>query len=149
MSNGNSISKAAIRLRLKFEPMAEPMVEPMLQKRMECIEDSLRDLLPPISHRFSSHMNRWNSAIMAGLDPVIASPSDFSMSNFNFSSTASALLGQEDYNSFAMKPLRAGIVDYFLICGPATDDDGNLQLASGSGAVYCDTTFSGMENFQR
>ncbi len=148
MSSGNSITKAAIRLRLKFEPMVEPMLQK--QKWTDSNDDSARDVLPPNPHRFPSHMNRWKSSITAGLDTVATpSPSNFSMSAFNFSNTASMLLGQEVCSSFAMKPLRAGIVDYFLICGPATDDDGNVQLASVSGDVYCNTTVSGMENFQR
>ncbi len=127
-----------------------PMVEPIVEKGMEYLDETSRDDLqmPSFTQRLSSHMRRWNFAHLAGLDPGISPVNDFSKTNFSFSGSTNALLGEADYKSIATKPLRAGIVDYFLICGPATDDDGNLQLASGDS--YCNTTpDSGMESFHR
>ncbi len=144
-SSGNTITKAAVRLRLKFEPMIGlPMVvEPkqIIQNGLESFEDlnMLR------SNRFNSFLKRSNFVKIAGLDSVSAHANEFATPSF--CNTASSLLGNEDYNSFAMKPLRTGIVDYFLICGPSTDDDGNLQLASNS--EYCIVTDSGIDNFDR
>ncbi len=148
-SSGNTITKAAVRLRLKFEPIIDPPMvvepKPTFQKGLEAFEDSTMDLNMLRSHRFDTYLKRSNFAQMAGLDSVTTHANEFA--TCSFCNTASVLFGNEDYNSFAMKPLKAGIVDHFLICGPSTDDDGNLQLASDS--EFCIVTDSGIENFER
>ncbi len=152
-SSNNTITKAAVRLRLKFDPMASTLLPKHTLEFRSCSgsfeEEAAGSVNSTNTHRTFSSSYKRSSLVQGGLESFgLDVVNEFGSNNsFFLKTSASALVSDEDYASFAKKLLRTGIVDYFLICGPLTDDNGNLRLVSNSEHYTC--TDSGIERFQR